>query len=272
MLIKKHLEPILANTVPVVCGFLGRDENGRTTTLGRGGSDTTALLIANCLEADEVILVKETEGVLSADPDLVSKARLIQKLDIHEMFALALGGAKIIKPGALKYKLPDQKLRVVSFSSPDISCGGTEITGSFDSNSAEIKVHRNLSAISVVCEVNSENLREFFSALGQRAMYGICTGKKSITAFVSSENLKETINCIHKLGSVIGVSAKSGVGAIEVNHPDFIDSPGCLAKICGALSLKNINIIEVTTSKATISVFVDEKKFKEASEALGEVI
>jgi aspartokinase len=123
-----------------------------------------------------------------------------------------------------------------------------------------------------VCEVNSENLREFFSALGQRAMYGICTGKKSVTAFVSSENLKETINCIHKLGSVIGVSAKSGVGAIEVNHPDFIDSPGCLAKICDVLSLKNINIIEVTTSKATISVFVDEKKLQEASEALGEVI
>lgn len=271
-LIKKYLEPVLADTVPVMCGFLGRDEKGRITTLGRGGSDTTALLLANCLEADEVILVKETNGVLSADPKIVASARLLNKLDIHEMFALALGGAKIIKPGALKYKLPEQKLRVVSFSSSDISIGGTEITGSFESNSAEIKVHSDLSAISVVCDVNSENLKEFSSALGRRTIYGMSTGRNSITAFASSEKLNETINHIHELGYVRGVSHRTGVSMIEVNNPDFIDSPGSLAKICGALSLKNINIIEVTTSKATISVFVDEEKLRQACEAIGETI
>ncbi|MEM2029694.1 MAG: aspartate kinase, partial [Candidatus Bathyarchaeia archaeon] len=117
----EYIEPILSKgKIVVVCGFLGRDRNGNITTLGRGGSDTTALILANCLKADEVILVKETEGVLSADPKVVEKPRTIDKIDIHEMFALAHGGAKIIKAEALKYKLPGQKLKVVSFSSGDL--------------------------------------------------------------------------------------------------------------------------------------------------------
>ena len=272
ILIKKYLEPILTDTLPVICGFLGRDENGRITTLGRGGSDTTALLLAKCLEADEVILVKETNGVLSADPNIVPKARFLNRLDIHEMFTLARGGAEVIKPEALKYKLPDQKLRVMNFSSSNLAVGGTEIIGSFDSDSFEINARGDLSAISVVCEVNPENLKEFSSALGQRTICGVSTGRNSITVFTSSENVNEAINHIHELGCVKGISHKRKVGMIEINHPEFIDSPGWLAKISSALSLKNINIIEVTTSKATISVFLEQEKLKDASKALGEFL
>jgi aspartate kinase len=87
----------------------------------------TALIIANCLEAEEVILVKEVEGVLSADPKIVPDAKLLDKIDIYEMFSLAIGGARIIKPEALKYKLPNQRLRVISFSS-SLDASGTEIT------------------------------------------------------------------------------------------------------------------------------------------------
>lgn len=219
-----------------------------------------------------MILVKETDGVLSADPNVVPEARLLNRLDIHEMFALALGGAKVIKSEALKYKLPDQKLRVMGFSSSDLAVGGTEIVGSFDSDSFEINVRGDLSAISVVCEVNSENMKDLSSALGQRTVYGVSTGRNSISFFTSSENVNETINHIHELRCVKGVSHRRRVGMIEINHPEFIDSPGWLAKISSALSLKNINIIEVTTSKATISVFLEQEKLKDASKALGEFL
>ncbi len=272
ILVKKHLEPALGDSVPVVCGFLGRDDNGSITTLGRGGSDTTALLLANCLEADEVILVKETDGVLAADPKIVPGARLLDRLEIHEMFALALGGANIIKPEALKYKLSNQKLRVVSFSSDDLAVGGTEITGSFNPSSAEISKRSSLSAISVACEVNPENLRRLFSALHPKPVYGVSTGKKSITVFASSENADhETINRIHDMKCFKAISHRDKVGMIELNHPTFIDSPGWIAKISGALSLKNINIIEVVTSKATINVFVEEEKLDDALEAVSEI-
>ena len=169
-LVQKFIVPFLGDAIPVVCGFLGKDPQGHVTTLGRGGSDTTALLLAKCLEADEVILVKETSGVLSADPKLVPEAKALEKLDIHEMFDLAQGGAKIVKPESLKHKLPDQKLRIVNFASENLTALGTEITGSFNINSVETVSYRNLLAINVVCEVNAENLRQVFSPLSQTSV------------------------------------------------------------------------------------------------------
>jgi len=270
-LVKKYLEPMLSESIPVVCGFLGRDEHGNITTLGRGGSDITALLIANCLEADEVILVKDTDGVLSADPKIVPNARLLGKIDIYEMFSLALGGAKIIRPEALKYKLPNQKLRILNFSSESLDIEKTEITGVFNSNSPQMVKHRNLSAISLVGDVSSANLSKLFSTIYAKSIYGVCTGKKSITVFTSPENANETVNQLHALGCFKAVSYRGKVGMIEVVHPDFIDSPGWIAKISSALGSKNINIIEVTTSKATINVFIDEEKLELAFETIGDV-
>jgi len=270
-LVKKHLEPLLGRAIHVVCGFLGRDEHGNITTLGRGGSDTTALLIANCLEADEVILVKDTNGVLSADPKIVANARMFDELDIHEMFALAQGGAKILRPEALRYKLPNQRLRIVSFSSNNLSRGGTEIAGVFHPNSAEISQHEGLSAITVVCTISPENLSKLFSTLRQDTIYGVSTGKKSVTVFASLKNMKETVNRLHDLECFKAISCKDKVGMIEVIHPVFIDSPGWVAKITNTLASKGINIIEVTTSKATINLFIEESSLKDALKAVGEV-
>jgi aspartate kinase len=270
-LTQKFLVPLLDTAIPVVCGFLGKDENGRITTLGRGGSDTTALVLAKCLDADEVILVKETSGVLSADPKIVSEARSLNKLDIHEMFDLAQGGAKIVKPEALRYKLPNQTLRVVDFSSGNLAAGGTEITGSFQPNSAEIKSHRDLLAINVVCEVNAENLKEVFSALSQKTIHGVSSGRKSITVFASDGDVPEVVRKLHSVQSFKAVSHRENVAMLQVSHPMFIDSPGGVAAITNALSHQGINIIEVTTSKATINVFIEANQLKRAKEAISSV-
>ena len=190
---KRFLEPMLDKTMLVVCGFLGRDESGNITTLGRGGSDTTALVLGNCLRAKEVILVKETEGVMSADPKVVPDARPLERLDIHEMFALAHGGAKIVKADALRYKLPEQKLRVVSFSN-GLRSRGTEISGVFNFNSFEIMEKRNLVAISLVCEINPKSMGALFLKLGERPIYGVSTGTESVTVFTSSQCVEEVLN------------------------------------------------------------------------------
>jgi aspartate kinase len=249
-LVKAHLIPLLGKVIPVICGFIGRDNQGRITTLGRGGSDTTALLLANCIEANEVLLVKQTNGVLSADPKFVPEAKTINKLGIHEMFDLAQGGAKIVKPESLKYKLPDQKLRIVDFSNGRLTSEGTEITGSFNPNSAEISSYKHLLAVNVICEVNSENLG------------------RSITVFISNDNIKQLLNELHQIQSFKAISHKAHVSLIQINHPMFIDSPGGVAMISNALSQDSINIIEITTSKATINVFIEEKQLKCAKEAI----
>jgi aspartate kinase len=270
-LARKFLAPLLGDAVPVVCGFIGKDPNGRITSLGRGGSDTTALVLAKCLDADEVILVKETSGVLSADPKIVSEAKSLNKLDIREMFDLAQGGAKIVKPEALRYKQPNQMLRVVDFSSGNLDVGGTEITGSFNPNSSEMQSHNNLVAINVVCEVKAENLCEVFSALSQKPIYGVSSGSRSITMFTSDGNIAEVMRNLHSLPSFKAVSHRENVALLQVSHPTFIESPGGVAALSTALSRQGINILEVTTSKATINVFIEENQLKRAQEAISNV-
>jgi len=270
--VKRYITPMMSTgTVPVVCGFLGRDRDCRVTTLGRGGSDTTALLLAHCVGADEIILVKETHGVLSADPKVVPDARFLERLDIHEAFDLMHGGAKIVKPEALKYKLPDQKLRVVSFSSNSLAEGGTEITGNFSENSPEIETVTGLISINIICDVNSNNLREAFGALEGQQIYGVSSGKQSITIFSMVNDPTSVINRLHAYRGFKAISHREKVAELQLSDPTFIDSPGGVAEISTALSKAGINIIEVTTSKATIKVFIEESKIKSAREAIKNV-
>jgi len=268
----QFLTPLLGKAVPVVCGFLGKDSQGRVTTLGRGGSDTTAVLLARCISADEIILVKETSGVLSADPKIVPDARLLSKLEIHEMFDLAQGGAKIVKPGALKYKLPNQTLRIVNFDSGNLTSNGTEITGSFNLNSAETQTQQGLIAISIVCEVNAQNIRNVFSVLREKPVYGVSSGRKSVTIFTTDGDVAQILNQLHNIKGFRALSHRENVAMFQISDPDFIDSPGGIARISNALSQAGINIIEVTTSKATINVFIEENEIKRAKEAIGNVV
>jgi len=268
----KSLTPLLGKVIPVVCGFLGKDSEGRVTTLGRGGSDTTAVLLARCVSADEIILVKETSGVLSADPRIVPDARPLSKLEIHEMFDLAQGGARIVKPGALKYKLPNQTLRIVDFNSGNLTRGGTEIRGSFNINSAEASTQKGLIAISIVCEVNAQNIRNVFSVLSKKPVYGVSSGRRSVTVFTTDGDVAQILNLLHGVKDFKAVSHRENVAMIQISDPDFIDSPGGIARISNALSQAGINIIEVTTSKATINVFIEENEIKRAKEAIENVV
>jgi len=271
LLAQRFISPMLEDTIPVVCGFLGKDAAGHVTTLGRGGSDTTALLLANCLDADDIVLVKETTGVLSADPRIVPDAKKFSELDIHEMFDLAQGGAKVIRPESLRYKLPHQTFRVVDFASSNIAAGGTEITGSLEINSAEMKSQTGLLAISVVCEVSAENLSKIFSVLNQKPIYGVSSGKRSITVFTSDGDVHRLVKNLHSLPVFKAVSHREKVALLQASHPIFVDSPGGVARISTALCAAGINIIEVTTSKATINVFIEETQLKRAMEAIRNV-
>ena len=271
-LTQQFIIPLLGSAIPVVCGFLGRDSQGRVTTLGRGGSDTTALLLAKCIGADEIILVKEASGVLSADPKLVPDARLLNKLEIYEMFDLAQGGAKIVKPEALRYKLPNQVLRIVDFDSGNLASGGTEITGSFNMSSAETLTKGGLIGISVVCDVNARNISGIFSVLSNKPVYGVSSGRKSVTVFTSNGKIAEVLKELHGIEGFKAISHRENVAMLQISHPMFIDSPGGIAKISSALSEAGINIIEITTSKATINVFIEENQIKRAKEATENVI
>jgi len=268
--IRRFLEPMLGKTIPVVCGFLGLDKDENITTLGRGGSDTTAVVLGNGLRAEEIILVKDTTGVMSADPKIVPDAKPIERISIHEMFALAKGGAKIVKAEALTYKLPEQKLRIVSFSK-GLRSLGTEILGDLCSNSFEIKERKNLAAISLVSEINPKNMSALFSKL-KEPIYGVSTGAGSVTIFTSFEEVKDILNDLHSLGMFKAVSSREKIGMIDLTHPIFINQPRWAAKISDALASRNINIIEITTSKDSISIFIEESQLDNAIKAVRDAI
>ena len=150
--------------------------------------------------------------------------------------------------------------------------GGTEITGSFTMDKIKVNAYENLLAISLVCEITPEILAKVFSLLDGKPIYGVSTGRSSLTVFTSPEKMRETIRELHSLENVKAISCRKGIAMIEVLHPSFISSPGWVARISGALSSRGINIIEVTTSKASINIFIDEDKLKYAVKALGDVV
>ncbi|MBM5804648.1 MAG: aspartate kinase [Candidatus Verstraetearchaeota archaeon] len=99
VMVKDRLLPILkGGVVPVVTGFIGQDENGVITTLGRGGSDYTATILASALEADEVWIWKDVDGIMTADPKMVASAKTISILSYAEVMEMAYFGAKVLHP------------------------------------------------------------------------------------------------------------------------------------------------------------------------------
>jgi len=137
---KEILKLLDQGIIPVLCGFLGKDEEGNVTTLGRGGSDITAFLLGHCLQADEVIIVTDVGGVMSTDPNKLQTAKKLDKISVEEMRDLATHGAQVLHPHALRYKDPLINAKIIGFEHGDLSAIGTEIIGPLENNI--IKSHR----------------------------------------------------------------------------------------------------------------------------------
>jgi aspartokinase len=138
--------------------------------------------------------------------------------------------------------------------------------------SAEILTNENLVALSIICDVNAHNIEEIFSFLDGKPVYGISSGRNSVTIFTINGNVAEIINKLHSISDFRAISHRENIAMIQVNDPVFVDSPGGIARISTVLSQAGINIIEVTTSKATINVFIEENQIKRAKEAIENVV
>ena len=115
--------------IPVLCGFIGKDQNGKLTTLGRGGSDITAFLLGHALKAKEVIIVTDVGGVMSTDPNRLQSAKKLDKISVEEMRDFATHGAKVLHPHSLRYKDPLINAKIIGYEHGDLSAIGTEIIG-----------------------------------------------------------------------------------------------------------------------------------------------
>ncbi|MDD3985805.1 MAG: aspartate kinase, partial [Methanobacterium sp.] len=202
--IKDLIKILDQGIIPVLCGFLGKDEEGTLTTLGRGGSDITAFLLGHCLKAEEVVIVTDVGGVMSTDPNKLQSAKKLDKISVEEMRDLATHGAKVLHPHALKYKDPNVNAKIIGFKHGDLSAMGTEIIGPSDNHMLKTTA-LNVEPISVIAVVGEEILTKIgvLSALTDALavnkinIYGISTGQNSVTLFIDKSLVDTAHETLH---------------------------------------------------------------------------
>ena len=269
--------------IPVICGFLGKGPSGEITTLGRGGSDITAFLIGHCLEANEVIIVTDVDGVMSTDPNKIESARLLDEISVEEMRDLATHGAQVLHPHALKYKDPLITAKIINFEHGDLTSKGTRIVGPYEGEMLKcVTLYKNpISLIAIVGEALVKKVGLFAGLTGCLAqedinIFGISAGQNSITAFVDKSDSNKAYHLLHQFVIENDVLSSLSLGRdtamITFVSPDIIDTPGIISRITEPLRKHEINILEIISSQTAIVLFVDWKDGEKARDLVNEVL
>ena len=269
--------------IPVVCGFLGKGPRGEITTLGRGGSDITAFFLGHALEANEVIIVTDVNGVMTTDPNKIEEAEKLEHITVEEMRDLATHGAQVLHPHALKYKDPLISAKIINFNNGDLSSEGTKITGPFEGDMLKtVSLYKN--PISVIAIVGEEMLKkvgllaDLTSCLAENEIniFGISAGQNSITVFVEKKDSDKAYHLLHSWvideDVLSSLSLGDDTAMITVVSPEFIDEPGIISNITNPLRKNDINIVEISSSQTAVVLFVDWKDGEKALELIKEVL
>jgi aspartate kinase len=276
------LNDLKGNKVVVIAGFQGVDEEGNITTLGRGGSDTTAVAIAAALNADECQIYTDVDGVYTTDPRVVPSARRLDTITFEEMLELSSLGAKVLQIRSVefagRYKIP---LRVLSSAKEG---PGTLITYQKEKSMEAFSVtgvafSRNETKISMSGVPNSPGLASVIlaelSAIGVNVdmivQHLSAENKTDFTFTVHRDEYQPTLQLLNKMAKelkatdVIGIEklAKlSLVGAGLKSHPEVAPM------MFKTLDTIGINIQLIATSEIKISVVIDETSLDEGVRAL----
>jgi aspartate kinase len=253
----------LGDTVPVITGFLAEGPEGDVTTLGRGGSDTTAMMLGNYLDADEVVIVTDVEGVMTGDPRVVEGARNVGSITVDELRSLSFRGAEVVAPSALVYKDEDLGVRVVHYQHGDLLAGGTEIEGSFqhliDMEEAPLscltvagRAIRNRPGI--LAEV-SETLAE-----AEINVDAVASGMDSLTYYVEKAVAEAAEATLHDAvvtdDSLSSVTVEDDIAVIRVTGGELPNRPGVIRSLVDPLADAGINIHDLITSATSVAIFV----------------
>ncbi|MFL2980574.1 MAG: aspartate kinase [Methylophilaceae bacterium] len=280
-LIKKDLND---GYVVVVAGFQGSDNEGNITTLGRGGSDTTAVALAAALKAEECQIYTDVDGIYTTDPRMVPEAKKLNSITFEEMLEMASLGSKVLQTRAVefagKYKV---KLRVLS--SFQTSGEGTIITFE-DKKNMEEPIVSGIAFVKDEAELSLLGIPDMpgiaYQILGPVAEANIdvdmiiqnigTDGLTDFTFTVHQNDMEKTLNILNK-------KVKQHVKAREINSDNKIaklsivgvgmrSNVGVASKMFRTLAEEGINISTISTSEIKISVILEEKSLKKAVTSL----
>jgi aspartate kinase len=254
----------LDGVVPVITGFLAESHDGEITTLGRGGSDTSAVMLGRYMDADEVVIVTDVEGVMTGDPRVVEGARNVAKITVDELRNLSFRGAEVIAPSALTYKHNGMAVRVVHYQHGDLLSGGTSIEGEFESL---VDLEETSLACLTVAGRAIRNAPGVLARLSQALSEAginidtVASGMDSITFYVAEEEANRTETLLHETvvenDALSSVTVDEAVAVIRVTGGALLDQPGMVRSIVDPLAEAHISVHDVITSATSVAVFVD---------------
>ena len=269
------LSESMHDTVPVVTGFLAEDHEGNVTTLGRGGSDTTAVMLGRYLGADEVVIVTDVEGVMTGDPRAVEGARNVGQITVDELRSLSFRGAEVVAPSALAYKNEDFNVRVLHYQHGDLLSGGTDIVGEFR-NLIDMR-ERPLACVTVAGRAvrnQSGVLGDLSAALGAAGINidTVASGLDSITFYVDAEDGDAAEALLHdavvESEVLSSCTVETPVAVVRVTSGDLSTQVGGILEILSPLADAHIPIHDVVSSATSVAVFVDWDQGEEALELI----
>src|SRR6056297_2542608 len=254
----------LDGVVPVITGFLAQNIDGEITTLGRGGSDTTAVMLGNYMNADEVVIVTDVEGVMTGDPRVVEGARNVGEISVDELRNLSFRGAEVVAPSALSYKDEGLAVRVVHYQHGDLLRGGTRIEGEFESL---IDMREEPLACLTIAGRAIRNrpgiLSELANALREEDINidAVASGMDSITFYVDEDVSERAENILHQevieAGSLSSVTVDDNVAVIRVTGGELPNQSGIISEIVQPVADAHIDVHDLITSATSVAIFVD---------------
>jgi len=283
--VRAKLEPMLDDgKLPIIAGYVAASPRGSPTTLGRGGSDYTATLIGASLDADEVLIWQDLEGLMTADPRIEPTARLIRRLSYAEASEMAHFGAKAIHPRALQ-PLIEKQIPVRIRSSLDLKTEGTLVTDDREVNTRSVvKALTLISKVAVITVTGSGMAglpgvaAKVFRIMGDTdiniLMISQSSSEAGISFVVSREKLQQAKNALG-LGLIGTDFAKNLVSeddvcVIAAVGAGMKGTPGVAAKVFRAVADKDVNVrmIAQGSSELNISFIVAEKDGPKVIQAL----
>ncbi len=281
------IRPLLAEGVlPIVTGFNGSTLDGRPTTLGRGGSDFSASILAAALDATELWIWTDVDGIMTGDPRLVPDARVLEEVTYSEAAELAYNGAKVLHPRTLA-PLIERQIPVWSKNSFAPEKPGTRIV-------AKIEGARGPHAVTSMSDVALLSIEPANSVLSgtkimARALGALARANVEVLAITSSsyrqnfcflvrqselervtESLEESLSLEFAHGYLKPVEVNRSVGLIAVVGEGMRGTPGLAGRIFTAISRQNINIIAIAqgSSELTIAIVVHQDGLNAAVRAI----
>jgi aspartate kinase len=254
----------LDGVVPVLTGFIAESNEGEVTTLGRGGSDTSAVMLGRYMDADEVVIVTDVEGVMTGDPRVVEGARNVAKITVDELRNLSFRGAEVIAPSALTYKHESMDVRVVHYQHGDLLGGGTSIEGEFESL-VDLE-ETTLACLTVAGRAirNQPGVLARLTGVVSEAGINIDTiasGMDSITIYVAEEEATRTETLLHETvvenESLSSVTLDEGIAVVRVTGGALPNQPGMVRGIVDPLADAHLSVHDVITSATSVAIFVD---------------